>query len=408
MFNENWIALAVFAAIFGLLLQQGGLLTIAALVLVVASIGWAWNKYSLHGVEYRRTFSERRAFLGETIEMALQVSNRKPLPISWLKVEDEYPLPVTMVDGEVHPSTKADVGLLSSLVSLRWFERTRWSYHLRCEQRGVYSFGPARLQSGDLFGLFTSQVSAPALDWLIVYPAVKPIEGFTLPPKEPCGEIRARQRVFEDPSRTIGIRDYRLTDGLKRIHWKATARRQKLQARVYEPATAFQLVIFLNMVTLPKHWQGSIPELLESAVSLAASIASHAVEARYQVGLVANGCWPHSDQTLKVLPGRSPDQLTRILEALAAVSALPTISIETLLSRESARLPWGATLLVVAAVVTEELLTVMARLQSAGRRMVLVRLDEAPLPFEIPQLMVHRVADLGKSFALRVQECPRS
>jgi uncharacterized protein (DUF58 family) len=225
----------------------------------------------------------------------------------------------------------------------------------------------------------------------------------TLPPKEPFGEIKAQQRIFEDPSRTIGIRDYQFEDTLKRIHWKATARRQQLQVKVYEPTTSFQLMIFLNMVTLSKHWQGTIPELLERVVSVGASIANYAVEKRFQVGLLANGCWPQSDQPLKVLPSRSPDQLTHILEALAAVSALPTISIEDLLNRESARLPWGATLAVVTAVVTEELLAVMSRLRAAGRRLVLLRLDDKPLPFDMPKIMVHRVVDLGTAFGLETE-----
>jgi len=403
MFNENWVGLAVFAILLGLLTRQNGLLSMAALVLTAVAAGRSWSKYSLRGVEYKRSFSERRAFLGEIIDVTLQVTNRKLLPVPWLKIEDECPLPLTMFGGGVQPSTKSDVGLLSNLLSLRWFERTRWHYRLRCDKRGVYAFGPAHLQSGDPFGLFSSRADWPTLNWLIIYPEVKPLEALTLPQKEPFGEIKARQRIFEDPIRAVGIRDYQSEDALKRIHWKATARRQRLQVKVYEPTTTFQLVIFLNMATLPKHWQGTIPELLERAISVAASIASHAAEKRFQVGLVANGCWPQSDQPLRVLPSRSPDQLTRILEALAAVSALPTISIEALLNRESARLPWGATLAVVTAVVTEELLVVMTRLQAAGRRMVLVRLDDTPLPFRVPKIVVHRVLDLGTAFGLETE-----
>ncbi|MBC7261966.1 MAG: DUF58 domain-containing protein, partial [Chloroflexi bacterium] len=183
MFNENWVALAVFAALTGLLFQQNGLLAIAVLVLVAAAAGKAWNKYSLQGIEFERTFSERRAFLGETVDLTLRVTNRKLLPISWLKVDDEYPLQITMLDGEVQPSTKPEVGLLSNVMSLRWFERVNWRYRLRCDKRGVYAFGPVHLQSGDLFGLFSSQEERTKLDWLIVYPEVKPIQFLPLPPK---------------------------------------------------------------------------------------------------------------------------------------------------------------------------------------------------------------------------------
>lgn len=403
MFNENWVTLATFAILIGLIFRQSGLLVIALLVLTAAAVGWIWNKYSLHNIEYRRSFSERRAFLGETVDVNVQVTNRKWLPVSWLRIDDECPLALTMLDGEVQPSSKPNIGLLSSMMSLRWFDRARWRYRLRCDKRGVYAFGPVHLLSGDLFGLFSSRVEESSQDWLIVYPTVKPITDLTLPPKEPFGDIKGRQWIFEDPSRAVGIRDYGSRDDLKRIHWKATARQQKLQVKVYEPSTTFQLVIFLDMVTLPKPWYGSIPELLERGISAAASIASYAVEERFQVGLFANGCWPQSDQPLKVLPSRNPNQLTRILEALAAVSSVPTIGIEALLNKESTHLPWGATLLVVTAVVTEELLAVVTRLQAAGRRMVLVCLEDTPLPLAVSKIMVHRVQDLGGAFAFRTE-----
>ena len=79
MFNENWVGLAGFALLLGLLLQQNGLLAIAILLLAATTAGWAWNKYCLQGIVYSRSFSERRAFLGETVDLDLQVTNGKLL-----------------------------------------------------------------------------------------------------------------------------------------------------------------------------------------------------------------------------------------------------------------------------------------------------------------------------------------
>ncbi len=405
MFNENWLALAVFSILLGLVLRDNSLLTVSALMLTVTGAGWLWNQYSLRGVGYRRLFSERRAFLGEVVDLTLQVTNRKWLPLPWLRVQDEYPTSIALLDGQVQPCTKPDRGLLSNLMSLRWLERVQVRYHLRCDKRGFYAFGPACLQSGDMFGLFDSQSVRPEVDWLIVYPEVRPIEGLILPPKELLGEAKAHQRIFGDPTRTAGTREHRAGDPLKSIHWKASARHQTLQVKVHEPTTTTQLVIFLDMATLPRPWQGTIPELLERGINVAASIASHAVAQRFQVGLQANGCWPRSDQELKVLPSRSPDQLLRILEALAAVSVQPIISIEELLHRESARLPWAASLFVITAVVTEELLVVIARLKASGRRVVLIRLDEgAPLPLQVNGLPVQRAIDAGSVFRFESEQ----
>jgi uncharacterized protein (DUF58 family) len=362
-----------------LAMGQGGLLLIAVLILTIAPLAWLWNEYSLYGVEYERLFSERRAFLGEAVDITLRVVNRKLLPLGWLRVDDQFPLALPLTKGEWTPSPQPTVGCVSNLLSLRWYERTSRHYQVCCQQRGFYAFGPASIRSGDLFGLFSKAHKSDHLDWLIVYPRVEPIESLGLPAKDPFGETKARQRIFEDPSRTIGVRDHQPEDSFKHIHWKATARHQELQVKVYEPTTTFNLIVFLNVATLPKHWQGTIPPLLERAISVAASIASYGVARRYTVGLLANGCLPMSDQPIKVLPSRSPNQLTRILEALAAVTSFATSSIEDLLSAESPKLPWGATLVVVSAVLTDELLAAMLRLRDAGRRLVLVSLaDKAP------------------------------
>jgi uncharacterized protein (DUF58 family) len=233
--------------------------------------------------------------------------------------------------------------------------------------------------------LFRQDLRRPELDWLVVYPQVLPLEALGFPPKEPLGETKATWRIFEDPTRAVGIRDHRPEDGFRRIHWKASARRQELQVKVYEPTTSYNLVIFLNVATFARHWEGTKPLLLEQTIAVAASVASHAVEERYMVGLMANGSIPHSDQPIKVLPSRRPDQLARVLEALAAVTSFTTSTIESLLLAQSSRLPWGATLVVVTAVVTKDLLAALVHLYGVGRRLVLVSLeDEASCPYSLP------------------------
>jgi uncharacterized protein (DUF58 family) len=187
----------------------------------------------------------------------------------------------------------------------------------------------------------------------------------------------------------VGVRDHQPEDSFRHIHWKASARRQDLQVKVYEPTTSHSLVLFVNVATFAHHWQGTDPLLLEQVIAMAASVASHGLEGRQLIGLLANGSIPHSDQPIKVLPSRRPDQLARILEALAAVTSFTTSSIGSLLLAESPRLPWGATLVVITGVVTEELVAALVRLHEVGRRVVLVSLEEAdsallPLPYALP------------------------
>jgi len=333
--------------------------------------------------------------------MTLTVENRKLLPVGWMRVEDEWPSSLRLATRErdVHPSSLPERAILRNTFSLRWYERLRVHYRVHCEERGYYRLGPARVTSGDLFGLYRNRYTYPALDWLIVYPRVVPIEDLGLPPKDPFGEVKAWQRMFEDPSRTIGVRDHQPEDGLRRVHWKATARKQKLQVKVYEPSTSFTLVLFLNVATFDRYWYGTIPELLERCITVAASVSHYATERRYVVGLLANGSIPRSDQPIKVLPGRSLQQLTHILEALAAVTPIATQDIAQLLTRESPRLPWGATLTVITANVNERLYSTLLRLHDAGRRLVLISLaEETPDPLVSERILTYHLPDAAAAY----------
>jgi uncharacterized protein (DUF58 family) len=130
---------------------------------------------------------------------------------------------------------------------------------------------------------------------------------------------------------------------------------------------------------------------LERAVSVTASIANFSAEEKWGIGVYANGSVPGSDQPIRVPPGRSPDQLMHILEALAAVTEFATGSIELLMHRESRRLPWAATLLLVTAVVTEEILVSLVRLKEAGRRVVLISLADEPPPRYLPGILTYHI-----------------
>ncbi len=246
--------------------------------------------------------------------------------------------------------------------------------------------------------MFARKGKLPLQQRLIVYPRLYTVADLGLPAKNPFGERAAEARLVEDPLRTAGIRDWQPADGLKRVHWKATARHQALLSRIYEPSQEPQMLIFLNVATLERHWLGHIPELMERAISVAGSLAALCAELRLPVGLIANGYMPGSDQPLRILPGRSPDQLMRILELLAAVTGFAAQPIEELLLHESPRLPWGSTLLVVTAIAHETLLATLLDLQRAGRRVVLFTLAEKPPVEHLPGITVyhlpHLVADV--------------
>jgi uncharacterized protein (DUF58 family) len=393
MFNELWIVLATILTVVGIALRQSSLLIAPLLFLAIYGVAYLWRRSTYRGVSYRRHFLPQRAFAGETVELIIELENRKLLPLSWLCLTDALPDGVTLLNNDKGLTDEVTPNALYDVFALRWFERLRQRYQIQCDRRGYYRFGPAHFVSGDVFGISKIEGQASRPDWLIVYPRVYPMETLGLPSKDPFGDLKAREAIFEDPLRIVGVREHQPGDGFRRVHWKASARHQHLLSKVYEPATSHKLAIFLNVSTFEQPWRGTIPELLERLVSVTASLANFGIERRYGVGVIANSSVPNSSHHIKVPPGRSPQQMTRILEALAAVTPIAPASIERLLMEESPKLSRGATLVLVTAVLTDTLSATLLHLARAGRQIVLVLLGETPPnPVLEEKVLFYRVA----------------
>ncbi len=381
-FSDAWFTVTALFFLLGLVLQVTALVHMALFMVSIVGIAWLWALATLWRLSFAHVFSEKRAFAGEQITLRLRVENRKPIPIPWVRVREYVPDRLPLEGARVTPSHRPRQHLLQAVFALRWFQRADRFVTVDCKQRGFYAFGPITLEASDPFGFFIARRKVLDETWLIVYPRVEPLPKLGLPAKNPLGNVKIDQPLFEDPIRTVGVRDYQPQDDFRRVHWKASARRQRLQSKVFEHTTSHNIVVVLNTATLKPHWAGVIPPLLERGVSVAASIAYYAAEQRWPVGLIANGVLPRSDQPLRVPPGRGTDQLTLIFEMLAAVTPIVTVPIEELLRRESPRMPLGATFVVITPIVDEELVATLQELRAEGRRIVLVSLAASPPPLE--------------------------
>jgi uncharacterized protein (DUF58 family) len=382
IFSEAWVPLAVLFVLIGLAVGRNvAFIALGLTLLLIVGLSAAWKNLSLLGVSYERRFDHSRVFPGEPVEMTVSIQNDKRLPLTWLRFRDQLPVPPDVDDTPLTLSGEL-VGnfTLQSIFSMQSHERVERRVVLRFPRRGYYPIGPVTYESGDIFTLFTRERQHQHIDTLVVYPQIWPLAELGLPPKEPLGELRVRHSLFADPIRACGIRDYRPHDRFRDVHWKATARRGELQTKVYDPSTGMTMAVFLNVATFARHWMGFDPDLLERAVSVAASMCNYGVLQGWGVGVFANGSPPHSDQPIRVLPSRAPDHLGQLLGALAAVTEFATGSIDNMLLRESPHLPWAATIVLVSAFVTEEMMVALARLSEAGRRVVLLALGDEPPP----------------------------
>jgi uncharacterized protein (DUF58 family) len=379
----NWLAVGVL--IISALARNPLLFLLAALLGLVAGVSALWDRYALARVTYRRQLGVTRLFPGEETDLTIEIVNAKPLPLAWLRIDDEFPGEIELLKGKLLYSHRPGRRMLSTLTSLRFYDRVRRRYHLAARQRGALEFGPAEMRSGDMFGFRFQEQMLNARDLLIVYPKVVPVTALGLLAAHPFGDAKTVRKLSEDPLRVTSVRPYAPGDSPRMIHWKATARRGELQTKVFDPSASRVSAVFLDMRSV-EGFPGIVSEYLELAITAAASVAGYILETREAVGLYANGARRNQHELIRLPASRRPGQWTDILETLAWASSLAWTPLENVLRAEAASLPFGAQVIAVSPVINEGLLAALLDMQRAGHPVMLLAIGEEP-PADVPDAL---------------------
>lgn len=370
MLDELWLFVIGATAVWAIWAGHSLLTLAIALALLVSASLLVWRRFSLAGVGYTRRLERDRATFNETIELTIELVNLKPLPLTWLQIEDMVPRRLTIDGGTVRQGPSDFFRFSTIVVAMLPYERIIRRLKVRCVRRGEHVFGPASLESGDYLGTLTSYGTARDTDRLIVYPKIFRIELGRLPSNQILGRDAARRTYLTDPIRTIGARDYIGGDPYRFIDWRATARLAKLMVRIFEPSTTPILDIVVNMRTPgagPKNYE---PDDLEFVLSVAASLAGYGLERGWAVGLRGNGISAGSPIAIPASAG--PLQFREILECVTRANTIPSGSVATLVATSDKTVKSGATLLLVTAMLDPELIFALRDLCRRGRAILIV------------------------------------
>ncbi|MCI0456056.1 MAG: DUF58 domain-containing protein [Gemmataceae bacterium] len=385
------------------------LVLLAALVLETGLLAYAM--YVLLGVMLLSRFLARSwieslsatrrcdcdsAEIGDEVEVTLVVRNSGALPVPWVLLEDMLPARA-LLEGRA----RLRVRRKRMKLALIWARgATMLSYGIEFRMRGYYQIGPLVLESGDLFGLHRRYRLGAEPHFVLVYPQVVPLEGYDLASRRPVGEVRLTHRLYEDPTRIAGVRHYEQGDPLNRVHWRATARTGALHSKIYEPSVIAGLTVLLDFHQASYPSRGE-PFRSELAVTTAASLMHAVYQLGQQVGLVTNGRdaadrirqegWAHDYRTreealksaavdkesdrlqpLVVETRRGPEQLQRILEALARVELTDGLTVPQLVVETASRLPRDATVAAILGEVTAETALALGNLRRRGYAVVAI------------------------------------
>jgi len=236
---------------------------IAAALLSTAMASFLLALLSLHRIGVRRGTC-RAGIRGAPADLPLTVVNRAPWRRQAMVLREDLPF-------------LARPRLHTPVSSLAPHEARTILRRVAADRRGHYRLDEVALVGGDPAGLFRRirRFRLPAE--ITIYPAAVRVAWMPIRVRHqlrasadgrPLGVSGLSQEMF-------GVREYRPTDGVRFIHWRASARQRRLMVREFEAFSIAQVGIVLDTDRRAIGPAASLDTNFEYLVELASSIADY-------------------------------------------------------------------------------------------------------------------------------------
>ena len=277
--GSGWLVAAAGAIAVGAGIRHGapfvGALGITLLVVCLALYTLA--RHGARKVVVRRTAPET-VFEGDEVELRVSLTNDSRFPIFFPRVTETFAPEAHTLHNVVFPYRVSPGETLEE------------DYRATClVPRGIYSLGPMSVTIADPFGWFRVTRPLGEVRQIKVYPTFQ-----RFGPPERTGDSRsfASRHISRvglgESTEFFSVREYRLGDPLRRVHWPLTAHRGFPVVREYTRTARGDLCIFLDLYryALIGFGRGSS---LEQSVKIAAGLSARAIERGHSVRLFARG-----------------------------------------------------------------------------------------------------------------------
>jgi hypothetical protein len=270
--GRSFIAAGLTAILCGVVLGERDLVRVGALVVLLPLVAALWIARAGNRLGLARTLGASQAEVGQRAVVHLELTNVGPTT-GVLLIEEQIPWALGS-----RPRFVID--------TMRPGWSRRIDYAVQADVRGKYEIGPMRVRVGDPFGLLELHRTFTKTASLVVIPATEPLPAIPLHGAW-TGTGDNRPRPFAAGSAAdVTVRDYRVGDDLRRVHWRSTARVGALMVRREEQPWQSRCTLFID--NRARSHRGNGPHSsIERAVTTAASLAVHLTAQGFQVRLVS-------------------------------------------------------------------------------------------------------------------------
>ncbi|MHB9024412.1 MAG: DUF58 domain-containing protein [Armatimonadota bacterium] len=187
------------------------------------------------------------------------------------------------------------------------------AYHITPLQRGEYRFGPLTIRLKTSLGLWIGQRAFELDDRIKVYPNIQQTKQQHLLSRR----LRSRQmglralRLLGQGMEFESLRDYLPDDELRRVDWKASARRGNLVTREYDIERSQQIMLVLDLGRAMASHLDYMTKL-DHAINASVLLTYVAAQAQDRIGVMA-----FADEVVTFMPpGKGAGQLPLVLDQL--------------------------------------------------------------------------------------------
>jgi uncharacterized protein (DUF58 family) len=272
------------------------------------------------------------------------------------------------------PNGVESLGPNPQLRHLGWDERPELELPLRCAHWGAYLVGDVLLRVQDRFGLVSFEQKLDLRRPLKVYPRGEALQKLLRPLETQTFAGTQTPRSRGEGIEFADLRPFVPGDRVRRINWRATARRREPWVNETHPERNADVVIFLD--TFAEARDGA-SGTLDLAVEAAGSLAEHYIREKDRVGLVAFGGvlnW------LTVSSGVV--QLYRVLDSLLDAEIFLSYAWKNIDILPVRTLPPHALVLALSPLLDERSVRSLADLRARGFDLAVVEIS--PVPFAQP------------------------
>lgn len=186
-------------------------------------------------IKFIQEIDKRVIVKGETVRLVVKISNEDILV---------YPY-VFATFFSSHSSFKGKNSSQSLSISPK--SGKEFIFDMECKFRGEYEVGLSEIYIEDFLGLIKLKYKIPEPKKIIVYPRIEHLSNFSILSSGSSDSQSTENGIQYNMNNIRDIREYVAGDSYRKIHWKLTARNEKLMIKNYEGTTDANVNILLDL-----------------------------------------------------------------------------------------------------------------------------------------------------------------